>query len=347
MEKKYQLAPYVRAGIKNGTVGFGFGSIFERVEDSNFQKVLLSICQFWLKPHSYSEVESFFFQEEKKLVRKIIDFLSSGHYLLESEIFDKDDRYSRNKLYYSLSGGDAIEVQKNIEKSHAIILGCGGIGNLVAVALATAGIGRLTLIDNDLIEYSNLTRQFLFNEDDIGKNKVDVLQKELHRRNPKTIINTLKLQITAEKGLSDLPKCNIIVLSADKPANLIRWVNAYSIRTKTPFINIGYVEDIVTWGPLVIPEVTSCWECNSLIIDSDDSAIGDLIREINENYQAPSNPVTNTIASGCGVGDILKFLGRFGDIQSLNQKVAFFTYKPEIRTYYSVKNANCSACGNK
>lgn len=88
--------------------------------------------------------------------------------------------YSRQIL---LDGWD-IEAQEKLKLSNVLIVGCGGIGCLLAELLARAGVGKLSLIDPDTIELSNLQRQIAFNHDDIGFYKAEILAKRLCVINP-------------------------------------------------------------------------------------------------------------------------------------------------------------------
>ena len=73
-----------------------------------------------------------------------------------------DERYSRQILFPGI-GADG---QRRLAESHAVIAGCGALGCVQAMLLARAGVGRLTLIDRDYVERSNLQRQILFDESD-------------------------------------------------------------------------------------------------------------------------------------------------------------------------------------
>ncbi|GIU16106.1 thiamine biosynthesis protein ThiF [Shewanella sp. MBTL60-112-B2] len=86
-------------------------------------------------------------------------------------------RYSRQVLLPEVGEKGQI----TIAKSHVVIIGVGGLGNLVAQQLAAAGVGHITLIDGDRVELSNLPRQLLFNDTDIGKNKALVAKEKLSR----------------------------------------------------------------------------------------------------------------------------------------------------------------------
>ncbi len=88
--------------------------------------------------------------------------------------------YSRQIL---LDGWD-IEAQEKLKLANALIVGAGGIGCTSAELLARAGVGKITLIDADTIEISNLQRQIAFGHEDIGRYKAEILAKRLQKINP-------------------------------------------------------------------------------------------------------------------------------------------------------------------
>src|SRR5690625_7931832 len=74
-----------------------------------------------------------------------------------------EDRYTRQILFKPIGE----KGQRNIEQKHVMIIGCGALGTANADHLVRGGIGKLTLIDRDYVEYSNLQRQQLFTEQDV------------------------------------------------------------------------------------------------------------------------------------------------------------------------------------
>ena len=87
------------------------------------------------------------------------------------------------------------EKQKILADSSILIAGVGGLGCTVAEILTRTGIGKLILIDNEIIEASNLNRQILFDISDIGKRKVDVAKKKLQAINPELKVETIQKDI--------------------------------------------------------------------------------------------------------------------------------------------------------
>lgn len=88
------------------------------------------------------------------------------------------------------------EKQKILTDSSLLIAGVGGLGCTVAEILTRAGIGKIILIDNGIIEASNLNRQILFDVSDIGKPKVDIAKRKLQAINPKLKVVTIQKDIT-------------------------------------------------------------------------------------------------------------------------------------------------------
>jgi adenylyltransferase/sulfurtransferase len=89
-------------------------------------------------------------------------------------------RYSRHLLLNEL-GPDA---QERFAASHAVIVGVGGLGNPSSQFLASAGVGRITLVDADRVDLTNLQRQILFAMDDVGATKVEAAARRLETINP-------------------------------------------------------------------------------------------------------------------------------------------------------------------
>jgi molybdopterin/thiamine biosynthesis adenylyltransferase len=85
------------------------------------------------------------------------------------------ERYSRQILLPEID----LHGQQRIDQATVAVVGCGGLGSMVALMLAGAGVGRLTLIDDDVVEVSNLHRQLAFRESDLGVEKVVALRDQL------------------------------------------------------------------------------------------------------------------------------------------------------------------------
>lgn len=275
----------------------------------------------------------------------VILLLEDCNCLISPHSYDRTDRYSRHALFYELSGADSEQVQRRLAGSRVVVLGCGGIGSLVAVTLATAGIGELILVDGDHVELSNLTRQFLFAEADVGLPKAEVLARELRRRNSSCRVRPVVCEVANPPALDRLPGCDLLVVSADSPG-LTRMVNTHCVASGTAWLNACYVNDIAVWGPLVIPGRTGCWDCRPLTArpPDDDQELADLVVQVNARYQAPSNGPVNMPASSLAALDALRHLGGFGIPASLNRRVGVWSHDLELDRQTAQRDPDCAIC---
>ena len=83
------------------------------------------------------------------------------------------------------------ETQKSLESKHIVIIGCGGLGCSLGYALGLTGIGRVTLVDFDIVNVHNIHRQIAFTSNDVNKNKCDVLKDIIVSRNPHVQVDTI------------------------------------------------------------------------------------------------------------------------------------------------------------
>lgn len=348
-EPQHILAPYVRLGVQNGNLYLGFGSIQEAIEDTRMWEPLIRLADHYSVPRTESEAVSFLEGEcglDRTRAQETIEVLHSGRYLLSPGTYRSEDRYSRPSLFYELSGANATDVQQRLGSSHVIFLGCGGIGNLVSVTLATAGVGHITLVDADRIETSNLTRQYLFTESDVGALKCTTLGRELRSRNSAIRVREIEREIKGRSDLDALPPADLIVLSADAPG-LTELVNDYCVGSGTDWLNVCYVNDIAVWGPLVVPGETGCWACHRLVARGfpGDSDLDAMVSRINHRYQAPSYGPTNMLSASLAGLDVLKHLGDFGIPHSLNRRVGVWTHELCLDEQKSDRDPKCPTCG--
>lgn len=113
--KKFVLAPYVRVGFLEGTLHFGFGSLGQIIKEKIIQNGILDAAVFLKKPHQMDEVESFLCGcgYTLKDTKNILDILSKN-FLIPENAYDREERHSRSFLFYSLSGAEIKNVQKEV-----------------------------------------------------------------------------------------------------------------------------------------------------------------------------------------------------------------------------------------
>lgn len=350
IESPRVLAPYVRIGVQDGTLFLGFGSIRQSIRDRGLWRPLIHLADHFREPRTRAEALDFLLgpcRVEAARAEAAMSTLERGNCLLSVSAYDPQDRYSRHALFYELSGADAERVQRRLASAHVLLLGCGGIGNLVAVTLATAGIGALTLVDADHVEPSNLTRQFLFTEADVGSPKSQVLARELRRRNPGCRIRPIVGAPTDTEDLRALPEADLLLVSADSPG-LTGLVNAHCVDSGRAWLNACYVNDIAVWGPLVLPGITGCWDCRPLTASApaDEPELAVLIGRINARYQAPSNGPVNMLASSLAALDVLRHLGGFGVPASLNRRMGVWSHDMSVQAQPADRDPYCSTCAD-
>lgn len=112
---------------------------------------------------------------------------------------DDDDllRYSRHILLNEIG----VEGQQRIQGSHALIIGAGGLGSPVALYLGSAGVGQITVVDNDTVDMTNLQRQIAHTVARVGSAKVTSMQTAINQINP--TVNVTALQARADAALLD------------------------------------------------------------------------------------------------------------------------------------------------
>lgn len=343
--EKLVLAPYVTVGLQNEVLYVGFGSIqFKVTGPEDISRHLQILCEF----KSPSTVTSVLRQhKEWDNAGEIIEKIQKCNMLIPDARYDDQERWSRQNLFFELSGISSQNANDTLSSKKIAIIGCGGIGNQVSVHLATAGVRQFVLCDADIIEQSNLSRQILFSEEDVGSLKTRVLARELKKRMDGLRVRCIEKHIFSSDDLAFCRGADFIVVSADK-GGVVNAVNRFCVQNKIPYINVGYVNDIAVWGPLYVPEVSGCYSCQD-IIANDKSAgveIKNMIRKINEGYQAPSVGPVNMISSGMASADVLKFLvGAHDKVHSINRRIGLWTHNLKIEEQNCSKNPICQVCG--
>jgi len=125
--------------------------------------------------------------------------------------------------------------QKKILSSKILIVGVGGLGCPAAESLVRAGIGTIGLIDNDIVNLSNIHRQSLFNSQDITKLKVNVAAKKLKEINPLTKIETYKSRLS-EKNIENIIKNYEIIIDGSDNFKTKFLINDFCIKFKKKLI---------------------------------------------------------------------------------------------------------------
>lgn len=107
------------------------------------------------------------------------------------------------------------EAQLKLKASRVLVIGAGGLGCPALQYLAAAGVGRLGIVDFDRVDVSNLQRQILFTEDDVGMPKAEVAARRLKRMNPCIEVEAIEVRFGADNALEILRRYDVIVDGSD------------------------------------------------------------------------------------------------------------------------------------
>lgn len=165
-------------------------------------------------------------------------------------------RYSRQILL----GDIAIEGQQQLLDSHVLIVGLGGLGSPAALYLAGAGIGTLTLADDDDVHLSNLQRQILFTTDDIAHPKAQAAKLRLAQLNPGSKLIVLQQRLTGDVLKNAVARVDVVLDCTDNMATR-QEINAACVALNTPLISasaVGFGGQLMVLTP---PWEQGCYRC--------------------------------------------------------------------------------------
>jgi adenylyltransferase/sulfurtransferase len=168
---------------------------------------------------------------------------------------DEIHRYSRHIVLPEVGGVG----QKRLNQASVLVVGAGGLGSPVAFYLAAAGVGRIGIVDNDVVDISNLQRQILHRTADVGRKKVESAQDTLHALNPNLEIVPYDLRLNASNILSLIREYDVVAEGSDNfPTKFL--VNDACVMTDTPLSMAGifrFSGQILT----VLPHAGPCYRC--------------------------------------------------------------------------------------
>lgn len=235
------------------------------------------------------------------------------------------ERYDRQIMIYGF--GEAG--QEKLKKAKVFIAGAGGLGSPVAIYLAAAGIGTIRLADHDTVERSNLNRQVLHWEEDIGGRKVDSAAAKLHQLNPDIKIETIQDTITETNVLRLVGDSDLIVDAMDNlPTRYI--LNKAAIEKGIPFFH-GAVYGFEGRAMTVIPGRTACLNC------------------LYHNVKVPKEKfpvigVTPAVIGCIQATEVIKYLTGLGDLLT-NRILNYDALRMRFTEFTIKRDPNCAHCG--
>lgn len=163
------------------------------------------------------------------------------------------ERYQRQMMLF----GD--EGQERLKKANIFIAGAGGLGSPVSLYLAVAGVGTITIVDKDVVDRTNLNRQILHFDRDIGKKKTASAEEKLRKLNPDITVKAIEAKID-ETTISDLVReADGIVDALDNyPTRYL--LNRVAVSKEIPLFH-GGIRGFYGQATTIIPGITPCLEC--------------------------------------------------------------------------------------
>lgn len=242
------------------------------------------------------------------------------------------ERYSRQIILDEIGE----EGQKRLRESSVLIIGCGGLGSPAALYLAAAGVGRLGLVDKDLVSISNLQRQIIHSEETLETPKILSSKKMIEALNSDIIIETYQDFFQEGNAESLISRYDFVIDATDNfEAKFL--INDTCVRLSKPFVHagvMGFKGQVMTY----VPGKGPCYRCIFSDVPKDDeiknpAKLGILgtVTGIIGSIEA-----TEAIKYILGIGDLLT--GRLLTFDALTMKFR--------EVMLPLKSADCPACGN-
>ena len=173
------------------------------------------------------------------------------------------DRFSRQVMLEEIG----YNGQLKLKNAKVCVVGTGGLGNPITSRLAAMGVGTLRIVDRDIIELSNLHRQTMFDEDDVGQVKVEVAAKKLQKLNPDCKIEALAVSVNDYTALEVIEGCDVVIDALDS-VNARYALNKACVKFGIPFVTgaaVGVSGQVFT----VLPKQSACYFCMFPELDED------------------------------------------------------------------------------
>ena len=251
-----------------------------------------------------------------------------------SELSDQElERYARHIVLPQVGGIG----QRKLKAASVAVVGAGGIGSAVLPALAGAGIGRLTIIDDDVVDRSNLHRQPIFRDDQVGQSKADLAAAFVANLNPHLQVAGVQQRLTSENAEALLGGHDLIIDGCDNFATRLI-VGDTLARLRIPLVSAAAVQFQGQVALLRGWEADKpCYRC--FVGDAFDSDDCDTCAE-----QGVLGALAATVGSFAALMAIRAIVGIGEDVAG--SLFLFDGVKLDWRKIRLPKDPNCRTCGN-
>lgn len=228
-------------------------------------------------------------------------------------------RYGRQiECFYEFAGDRApFAFQDRLAASSVVLLGLGGIGSWMALLLAMAGVGALTLVDGGTVKESNLSRQPLYREGQLGLRKVEAARASLLALNSGMRVSAYHTLVSGPEDLREIvPGHDLVINAMDDPDinTTSSWVAEVAEGEGIPYLLAGgYSGHIGRIGPTVLPGKTPDWNAFQQYYAERRRENPDVRFAVGrENHKAAFAPLS-ALVSALQVWDAIRVLTRLGD----------------------------------
>lgn len=298
--------------------------------------------------------------------RKVLDLNGKPRSLINIYINGKNMRFSNDGMTTKLNSGDSIYILpavaggselknedlqrysrqimldeigfvglEKLRKAKVCVVGVGGIGNPVVTQLTAMGVGKLKIVDRDIIEISNLHRQHLYTENDIGRVKVEAAKERLEKINSSVEIEALPNSVTKYTAESIVDGFDIVVDALDS-IDARYALNDACIKLNIPLIYagaLGMLGSICT----IIPNKTACLRCIFPALAEDDMPTCST---------EGVHPSILYLVGGIQVSEAVKII--MGEKPTLENKLLYVDLNDLSLEKVSVfRQEECPSCGTK
>ena len=241
-------------------------------------------------------------------------------------------RYSRHILLPEVG----IEGQERLLGSHALLIGAGGLGSPIALYLASAGVGRITLCDGDAVDLTNLQRQIVHRTESIGSAKVESARRTLHSINPHVEVIAIAERLDESRIAALAERADVVLDGSDNFATR-HAVNRACVRHLKPLVSGAAVrfDGQVAVFDMRRPDAP-CYAC--LFPESGEN---EDVRCAVMGVFAPLTGIVGTIQAA----EALKLLAGTGETLT-GRLLLVDALSMELRTIRLTKDPHCIVCGS-
>jgi molybdopterin-synthase adenylyltransferase len=266
----------------------------------------------------------------------------------------QQDRWKANLNFFSYHSkltNSPWDMQQRLSEARVTIIGLGTLGSGVLFAAAGAGVKQVRVVDFDRVELSNLNRQMLYNEQDLGRLKVEAAADFMKRFYADMV---LEQRVEEIRSIHDAERAiqgsDVVVLAADQPHfQLERWVNAACVRHGIPFLG-GGVNVMEAQCYMVLPGQTGCIDCNHLRQHIQTESYAEFIRAHRASgFRMPSaaTAANYMLLTGLVGGELIRLMTGSEAPRSAGKVLttSFSTYTTRETMDFTERMDDCPTCG--